>query len=115
MASEFGGDPVEVAVGAFDSIELSNFVLVFVGVLEAVVPSAFEDLIGFLDHEGPFPFGEPFFKDEGAVLHLLFARFPGEAKADGFLEIRFAVFEEVNRAFASLQEVLRGVGAVAAL
>ena len=112
MRAELARYAVEAAVGRLVSFKAAGLVLK--GVFKAVVPSAFEHLKRLLNDLRAAPVQFAGAEREQAVLHLLFRRVPGKAQAHRLAEKLFLVGDKVERDLFRAQNVLRGVGAVAA-
>ena len=116
MGAELGGDAVEIVIGRLIAVQLTGQIVL--GVVQLPYPGAFNDLNGIGENHGPFfaggLFNETLFQLELAFGHLVLRLVTGPAEFYTFSERLGLIVHKVNGAFAGTQNVLGGVGGIAA-
>jgi len=118
VRAEGGSDAVEVVEGALVAVQLPG--LVVLRVIQFPHLGALENLVGLRDDlriqiirilRG----AESVLQGKQTVLHFFLWRVAGPAHADGLFEVLPLVRDKIDGAFAAAQQVLGGIGGIAAV
>ena len=115
MGAVFGGNAIKVIVGAGVAV-INVFHRKAAGVFQLAVPAAFKDLIGLPDDLRAgwiLGTGLAVFHGKKIGFHLFFRR-AGESETHRLLKIGAVIRDKIEGAFAALQQVMTGIGGVAA-
>ena len=118
VRSELARDAVEVVIRRLIAVQLAG--LVAVGAVQLAHPCAFKDLDRVGDHHRThivrvFLHDLALLQRELAVGHFVLRLVARPGELHGFLEVLRVVVDEVDGALAGAEDVLRGVGGIAAV
>ena len=116
VGAELGGDAVEIMVGRLVAVEVAGHIVL--GIIQFTDPGAFDYLNGIGQNHGALLagglFNDALLQLELALGHFVLGLVAGPAELDAFLEGLGLIIHKVDGALAGAQDVLSGVGGVAA-